>query len=211
LLKKYYTFTNNPAKADFAIVFVTSPYSADGGYDYKDRKAGKNGYIPITLQYSTYKAVDAKTHSIAAGDPVIDPSITDRSYKDKMVTANNTMDLRTILDTKTMMGNKPVIVVVNASKPMIMGEFEKEIDGLILHFGVMNQAVLDIISGKKEPSGLLPIQMPLDMSTVEKQKEDVPFDMECYKDTEGNLYNFGFGLNWKGIIHDWRNEKYLAR
>ncbi|MBP1641228.1 MAG: beta-glucosidase [Bacteroidetes bacterium] len=211
LLKKYYALTTDPAKADFAIVFVTSPYSADGGYTSKDRKAGGNGYLPITLQYGTYVANDAREHSLAAGDPVIDPSITDRSYKGKVVTATNTMDLRTILDTKTMMGNKPVIVVVNASKPMVMGEFEKEVDGILIHFGVMAQAALDIISGRKEPSGLLPVQMPANMSTVEKQKEDVPFDMECYKDTEGHLYNFGYGLNWKGVIQDWRTEKYSIR
>lgn len=46
------------------------------------------------------------------------------------------------------------------------------------------------------------------MATVEKQNEDVPFDMECHKDTEGNKYDFGFGLNWKGIIKDARTQRY---
>jgi beta-glucosidase len=208
ILKKYYRVTDDPSKADFAIVFVTSPYSADGGYDYKDRKSGGNGYVPITLQYSTYIATDAREHSIAAGDPVIDPLITNRSYKGKSVTASNTMDLRSILDTKEMMKDKPVIVVVKASKPMVMGEFESAIEGLIVHFGALDQTAFDIISGKYEPSGLLPVQMPANMSTVEKQMEDAPFDMECYKDSDGNSYDFGFGLNWKGVIKDSRNAKY---
>jgi beta-glucosidase len=211
MLKKYYKLTTDPDKADFAIVFVTSPYSADGGYTSKDRKAGGNGYLPITLQYSTYVANDAREHSIAAGDPVIDPSVKNRTYWGKTVTATNTMDLRTILDTKSMMGDKPVIVVVNALKPMVMGEFEKEVDGIVLHFGVMAQAALDIISGKREPSGLLPVQLPANMSTVEKQKEDLPFDMECYKDSEEHVYNFGYGLNWKGVISDWRTAKYVIQ
>lgn len=30
----------------------------------------------------------------------------------------------------------------------------------------------------------------------------VPFDLECYKDSEGNVYDFAFGLNWKGVIND---------
>jgi beta-glucosidase len=208
LVKKYYNVTEDPAKADFAMVFVSSPYSADGGYNLKDRKNGGNGYVPITLQYSGYTATEARTKSIAAGDPVIDPTIDNRFYNGKTSTASNTMDLRTIQDTKSAMKEKAVIVVVNASKPMVFQEFEKDIEGIVLHFGVSGQALLDIISGAAEPSGLLPVQMPANMSTVEKQLEDVPFDMECHIDSEANKYDFGFGLNWKGVINDARTVKY---
>lgn len=211
LIKKYYKLTSDPAKGDFSIVFVTSPHSADGGYDINDRKDGGNGYVPITLQYGTYTATEGRAQSIAAGDPVIDPTIKNRTYNGKSVTANNTMDLRTILDTKAAMKDKPVIVVVNAGKPMIFKEFEKNVEGIVLHFGVSGQAVLDIISGASEPSGLLPVQMPANMSAVEKQLEDVPFDMECHKDTEGNTYDFGYGLNWKGKISDSRTTKYYKK
>ena len=51
------------------------------------------------------------------------------------------------------------------------------------------------------------MQMPADMKTVETQKEDVPFDMVCHVDSEGNTYDFGFGLNWSGVIKDARVEK----
>ncbi|MBE8725958.1 glycoside hydrolase family 3 protein [Flavobacterium hungaricum] len=208
LVKKYYNVTEDPSKADFAIVFVTSPQSLEGGYDLKDRQNGSNGYVPISLQYGTYTATEARAKSIAAGDQVIDPTIKDRTYKNKTVTAANTMDLRTILDTKDMMNGKPVIVSVTASKPMIFNEFEKQVDGIVLNFGVSSQAVLDIISGKTEPSGLLPVQMPANMETVEKQFEDVPFDMIPHKDSEGNVYDFAYGLNWKGVIKDARTEAY---
>ena len=210
LVKKYYNVTEDPAKADFAMVLVSGPYSNNdgGGYDINDRKEGGNGYVPISLQYGTYTAVDAREPSIAAGDPVIDPTIKDRSYNDKTVTVSNTMDLQTILTTKNQMGDKPVIVVVNVARPMIFSEFENRVDGILIRFGIGEQAVLDIISGATEPSGLLPVQMPANMSTVEKQFEDVPFDMESYKDTEGNVYRFGYGLNWKGAIKDARNAKY---
>lgn len=210
LVRKYYNVTEDPAKADFAMVLVSSPYSNNdgGGYDLNDRREGGNGYVPISLQYGTYTAVDARHPSIAAGDPVIDPTINDRSYNGKTVTVSNTMDLQTILTTKNQMGDKPVIVVVNVTRPMIFSEFENRVDGIIVRFGIGEQAVLDIISGATEPSGLLPVQMPANMSTVEKQFEDVPFDMESYKDTEGNVYSFGYGLNWKGAIKDARNAKY---
>ncbi|NTD95621.1 glycoside hydrolase family 3 protein [Agrobacterium tumefaciens] len=208
LVKKYYNVTDVPEKADFAIVFVSSPQSAEGGYDINDRNGGSNGYVPISLQYGTYTAEYARSKSIAAGDPVIDATIKDRNYKGKTVTASNTMDLRTILDTREMMKEKPVIVSVTASKPMIFNEFEKNVNGIVLNFGVSTQAVLDIISGKTEPSGLLPLQMPANMKTVEEQKEDVPFDLIPHQDAAGNRYDFGYGLNWKGVIKDARTEKY---
>jgi len=50
--------------------------------------------------------------------------------------------------------------------------------------------------------------MPADMRTVEEQNEDVPRDMKCHTDSEGNVYDFGFGLNWKGIIKDSRTARY---
>ncbi len=211
IIKGYYIVTDDPAEADFSIVFVNSPNSDGGGYSSADRKAGGNGYIPISLQYGAYTADKAREHSIAAGDPVIDPTITNRSYKGKSVTVANTKDLNTILDTKKAMGDKPVIVVVNADRPLVLKEFENQIDGLIIRFGISEQAVMDIISGTAEPSGLLPVRMPADMETVETQDEDVPFDMIPYVDSEKNTYDFAFGLNWSGVIRDARTEKYGRR
>lgn len=210
IIRKYYRVTEHPEEADFALVFVSSPYRNidGGGYDADDRRNGGNGYVPISLQYSPYTATAARTHSMAAGDPVVDPEIKDRTYKDKSTTVSNATDLNTILVTKKQMGNKPVIVVANINRPMVFHEFEKEVDGIILRFNIGEQAVMDVVSGKYEPSGLLPVQMPVDMATVEKQSEDVPFDMECHTDSEGNVYDFAFGLNWSGVIKDARTEKY---
>ncbi|MCD8262190.1 MAG: glycoside hydrolase family 3 C-terminal domain-containing protein [Bacteroides sp.] len=196
LAEKYFDLTDDPEEAEAAVVFITSPDSDTGGYSIEDRWTGGNGYIPITLQYNTYKAVHTRTHSIAADNPVVDSLITDRSYRGKEVTPANTRDLTTILDTRTAMDEKPVIVVVNASKPFVVNEFEREVDGLLIRFGVSDQAVLNILTGAFEPTGLLPVQFPADMQTVEEQAEDVPHDMEPHVDSQGNRYDFGFGLNW---------------
>ena len=87
-------------------------------------------------------------------------------------------------------------------------EFEKSADAILVSFGTSNQPVLDIVSGKAEPSGLLPCQFPKDMKTVEEQKEDVPRDMIPYVDSEGHTYDFAYGMNWKGVIQDERVQKY---
>lgn len=209
LIKKYYTVTDDASKADFAIVFIKSPIS--GGYSRADRAAGGNGYVPISLQLKDYTAVDARAQSIAAGDPVVDPTITNRSYLNKTSKSNSYPDLNTILETKKAMNGKPVLVSVNISNPMVFAEFEKEVDAIVGEFGVQVEAIMDIISGQTEPSGLLPLQMPLNMSTVEKQFEDVPHDMIPYQDTTGNVYDFGFGLNWNGVIKDARTAKYSIK
>jgi beta-glucosidase len=206
LLKKYFNTTDDPDQADFAIVFIKSPVS--NGYSRADRAAGGNGYVPISLQLKDYTAVEAREQSMAAGDPVVDPGITNRSYKGKIAKSNSYPDLNTIMETKRLMKGKPVIVSVSISNPMVFADFEKEVDAIVGEFGVQVDAIMDVLTGKTTPSGLLPLQMPVNMETVEKQKEDVPHDMIPYKDSEGHVYDFGYGLNWKGIIKDARNLKY---
>ncbi len=205
VVKKYFNVTDDPDKADYALVFINSPASA-GGYNAEDLKQGGNGYLPISLQYNPYTAVDARAVSIAGGDPL--EKFTNRSYKNKTSTAINTSDLAMVTDTYAKMKGKPVIVTVMMNNPTVFGEFEDKANALLVQFGVQDQAVLEILTGSREPSGLLPLQMPADMHEVEMQAEDLPLDMKCYKDTQGHVYEFGFGMNWKGVINDERITKY---
>ncbi|MBK0379784.1 glycoside hydrolase family 3 protein [Mucilaginibacter segetis] len=206
IVKKYFKVTDNPDEADYALVFISSP-AGNGGYNSEDAKNGGTGYVPISLQYGKYTAETARATSIAGGDPL--ESFTNRSYKGKSTIATNTTDLTMVTDTYAKMKGKPVIVSVNINNPMVFGEFEHDADAIIADFGVQGQASLDILTGKTEPSALLPLQMPADMKTVEAQFEDVPHDMKCYTDSEGHLYDFGYGLNWKGVIKDNRTAKYV--
>jgi beta-glucosidase len=206
IAKKYFNLTEDPSAADVAIVFVKSPQGGTG-YSKDDRGSGGNGYVPITLQYGPYTASSAREKSLAAGDPVIDSTITNRSYRGKTITASNVSDLKSIIETKALMKGKPVIVCVEASGPMVFAEFEKEVDAILLGFGVQHQVIFDILTGS-EPSGLLPVQMPANMETVEAQQEDVPRDVKPHVDSEGNTYDFAFGLNWSGVINDKRVARY---
>jgi beta-glucosidase len=205
LVRKYFDVTEDPAKADIALVFIQSP-SSGIGYDKTDLEKGGNGYFPISLQYANYTANEAREESIAGGDPL--ENFTNRGYKNKSVATQNATDAELVIKTKAAMKDKPVLTIVNTTNPMVFSEIEKQSDALVLSFGVQDQALLEVISGKSEPSGLLPMQMPADMTTVEKQFEDVPFDMTVYTDSEGNEYDFAFGMNWKGVISDERVKKY---
>lgn len=204
LVNKYYERVDSPKEADFALVFIESPLS--DGYSKADRDKGGNGYVPISLQYRPYTANEAREKSIGGGD--FRENFDNRSYQGKVGTAANEHDLDLILDAKKVLGNKPVIVVLRMHNPTVPTEFESSADAIIIDFGVQTQALFDIINGKVEPSGLLPVQIPANMETVEHHCEDVPLDMEPYKDSVGNKYDFGFGLNWSGPIKDGRADRY---
>ena len=204
LINKYFDLVETPEEADFALVMINAPTSGTG-YSSADVKAGGNGYLPISLQYSDYTAEHAREVSIAGGDR-LEP-FTNRSYKGKSVKTANKGDLQRVIDTKKAMGDKPVITVVNTGRPLVP-EFEPYSDAILVSFGCQNQAILELVSGNVEPSALLPMQLPADMKTVEEQCEDLPYDMDCYVDADGNAYDFAFGLNWTGRISDARTEKY---
>ncbi len=202
---KYFELVETPEEADFALLGIQSP-NGGTGYEAAELEEGGNGYVPISLQYGPYKAEHARETSIAGGSPFED--FTNRTYKDKTTTAANIPDMKLVHETRAKMGDKPVVVVVNVSKPMVFAEIEPVADAILVHMGVQDQALMDLISGAVEPSALLPFQMPADMKTVEEQFEDVPRDMECYTDSDGNTYDFAFGLNWSGVISDERISRY---
>ncbi len=205
LVARYFDLAATPEEADFAFVYANEPQGGHG-YDVADRDAGGNGYVPISLQYEEYTASSARAESIAGGDP-LEPSA-NRSYRGKTVTTSNCGDMEAVKEARRVMGEKPVIVAVSVLRPFVPAEIEPYADGLLVAINVQHQAVLEIVSGAFEPQGLLPMQLPASMTTVEDQCEDRPHDMECYRDSEGNVYDFAFGMNWSGVISDDRVKRY---
>ena len=207
LAAAYFNIEDDPAKADVAIVVIHSPNNGRGsGYSQEDAATGANGFVPISLQYEDYTATEARETSLTGDSRETD--VLNRTYKDKTVSIQNKKDLELIRSTRKLMKGKPVIVILKLENPTVVNEFEADIDALLINFEVQDQALLDILSGKVEPSGLLPLQMPASMSAVEAQLEDMPMDVQVHKDTEGNAYDFAFGMNWNGMIKDGRTEQY---
>lgn len=205
LLNNFFDVVSNPQEADFALVSIKSPFG-HWGYSMPDEEYPDGHYLPISLQYSPYTATFARENSLAGGDPT--EASDNRSYKGFTEISANESDMYLVLDTRKVMGEKPVVVIVAADRPFVPAEIEPSSDAILINFGVCNQALLEVIAGTFEPSGLLPCQLPVDMKAVEEQCEDVPRDMECYTDTDGNVYDFAFGLNWSGRINDNRVSRY---
>ena len=193
-------------KADVAVVFIESPLS--NPYSVDDREKGGNGYLPLTLQYRPYTARTARQRSIASGDF---RESADRGYRDKTNRAVNASDLNAVLQARADMEEKPVIVVVRMHNPAVLAEFEPYVDAIIVDFGVEQDAVWELLTGAFAPSGLLPLALPTDMEAVEAHCEDLPFDYEPYADTEGNAYDFGYGMSFGGVIDDDRTHRYTMK
>jgi len=216
------------ARCDFALVRITSPQNGNPtflGFRGISRDGEKYTYRPISLQYRPYTANSEFVRRESIGGDMIEVIETspegygdmktlvkeNRSYFGETAIIRNESDLDLVLNTASV-ANK-VIVVLNVSNPMVFREFESEVDAILVGFGggssnLSDKAFLEIIAGQTEPSGLLPLQMPANMETVEAQFEDVPRDMECHVDSDGNTYDFAFGLNWSGVISDERTAKY---
>ena len=199
-VEKFFDWAETPEEADFALVRIESPLT-DGGY------TAEEGYIPISLQYRPYRAEHARAESIGQGD-FREEDNPNRSYRGKICYPANESDLDLVLDTRKAMGDKPVIVSIRMLNPCVLSELEKAADAIIVDFGVQQDALMTLISGGAEPSGLLPVQLPRDMETVEAHCEDKPLDLVPYTDSVGNVYDFGFGLNWNGVIQDSRTTRY---
>lgn len=174
---------------------------------------GKETFYPLSLQYSEYTADgDNVRKTSIAGNILSDGSQQNRSYYGAKSDIANEYDLTACLNAveavKATGKDIPIVVSLNANSPVIVSEFEDKVDAIVVGFSVSDKAVFDIINGKSEPKGLLPLQFPANMDTVEANAEDKAGDLVCHKDTEGNTYDVAYGLNWSGLIDDERVNNY---
>jgi beta-glucosidase len=85
----------------------------------------------------------------------------------------------------------PTVVCLYLERPAVLSEFIGDVAAVLAYFSSDDNALLDIVFGRHSPGGKLPFNLPRDMASVEKQKEDTPHDLE------NPLFRFGFGLTYK--------------
>jgi beta-glucosidase len=92
---------------------------------------------------------------------------------------------------------KPSVLVVNYTNPWVINEVynekTKNIVGVLATFGTKADALLDVITGKFNPSGKMPFSTPVSDLAVTNQKEDVPGYLEG---AEYALFNYDEGLSY---------------
>ncbi|HEX5858808.1 MAG TPA: glycoside hydrolase family 3 N-terminal domain-containing protein [Microbacterium sp.] len=95
----------------------------------------------------------------------------------------------------------PTILAVNAVFPWILDEIEPGAASVVATFDIKMGALIDVIRGRFEPVGKLPISLPADLDAVNANAPDVPgyaesFDYS-YVNAAGDEYEFGFGLSYE--------------
>ena len=75
--------------------------------------------------------------------------------------------------------------VCECTRSRVLSELEPYADGILIDFGVQKQALFDLICGNAEPSGLLPIEFPSDMKSVEMHCEDLPLTSRPIRTVRG--------------------------
>ncbi len=212
------------AQCKYAILVVDCP---TGESSMTVNPDGSVTCTPASLQYRPYTADgdNVRRESIAGNvigsangtvwDKQSGGSKENRSHFGQTTVCGNESDLDRVIEVKSKLADDAkLILVIEATHPMCFHEIEPYADVILMNFqmeqGVNTAALANIVTGQTEPSALLPSQQPKDMSEVEGQDEDVPRDMVPYTDSEGNKYDFAFGLNWSGPISDERTKTYGA-
>lgn len=93
---------------------------------------------------------------------------------------------------------KPTVLIVNYTNPWVINEVynnnTKNVIGVLATFGTTPDALIDVITGKFNPSGKMPFSTPVSDEAVENNKEDVP----GYLEGDGYaLFNYDEGLSYK--------------
>jgi beta-glucosidase len=95
---------------------------------------------------------------------------------------------------------KPTVLVVNLVNPWVVNAVEPNAAAVVATFDVKGAALLDVLLGRYNPSGKLPVSIPADQAAVDNNAPDVPGYLESfdygYTNSVGDKYLFGFGLSY---------------
>lgn len=84
----------------------------------------------------------------------------------------------------------PAVVDIYLDRPAVIPEIAAASKGLLADFGAEDEALLDVVFGRFNPSGKLPFEIASSMEAVRNQMEDMPHD------SKNPLFPFGFGLSY---------------
>jgi beta-glucosidase len=95
---------------------------------------------------------------------------------------------------------RPTVLVVNLVNPWVINAVEPNAAAVVATFDVKGAALLDVLAGRYNPSGKLPLSIPADQAAVDNNAPDVPGYLEsfdyAYRNKVGDKYLFGFGLSY---------------
>jgi beta-glucosidase len=110
--------------------------------------------------------------------------------------SKNAVDVKYI---NQLTAKKPTVLVVNYTNPWVIDEiYNKETQshfaGVLATFGTTTDAVLDVVTGKFNPSGKMPFTTPISEKQAQEQFSDVPGYL---KGKDYGLFWYNEGLRYK--------------
>jgi beta-glucosidase len=84
----------------------------------------------------------------------------------------------------------PTLFVTTLERPLILTNVRPHATALLGDFGISDEALMALVTGKVSPEGRLPFELPSSSEAVQKQKSDLPHD------SDSPLFPFGFGLHY---------------
>lgn len=121
----------------------------------------------------------------------------DNSTVDIKLGTNTGIDVAKV---KAIEAAVPTALVINMTNPWVIDEVEPAAASVVATYSIKAEALLDVLRGRFNPTGKLPITIPANQEAVEKNASDVPgyaekFDY-TYTNAVGDDYTFGFGLSY---------------
>lgn len=109
----------------------------------------------------------------------------------KLQLSDNKIDVKYINEVTF---SKPTVVVINYSNPWVIDEIDtKNLKTVLATFGTSSDALLDVLTGKYNPTGKMPFTTPKSRQAVLDNQSDVP----GYLKPDGYaLFKFGEGLGY---------------
>lgn len=84
----------------------------------------------------------------------------------------------------------PTIVTVYMDRPAVLTALVDQVDALVANFGISDAGLFDVLTGRSQPRGRLPFELPRSMEAVAAQKSDLP------RDSAQPLFAYGHGLSY---------------
>jgi beta-glucosidase len=179
-------------------------------------RAGKKVYAEVFAPGDRAAAQTAALRALLATDPavtVVDsvdqadvalvwlrPTVFQRPQQDYNEIALGSDTGVDVAKVQAIEAAKPTILVVNAVNPWVINAVEPNAAAVVATFDVKAAALLDVLLGRYNPSGKLPLSFPADQAAVDNNAPDVPGYLESfdygYTNKVGDKYLFGFGLSY---------------
>jgi len=170
------------------------------------RRGGESNSV---TQTNALKALLAKDSSVQVVDSLeqadvalvwLRPSVNQRPENDYADIALSKLTGIDVEKVKQIEAAKPTVLIINMINPWVINDVEPGAAAVLATFDIKAEALLDVVRGRFNPTGKLPITVPANQAAVDRNAPDVPGYAEAfdyaYRNTAKDKYIFGFGLSY---------------